>query len=178
MFRNEVFSDAAVNGLKLIQIGHNVGYESLVTRRILASQHDAFRNRFVLHQHGLYFTEFYSVATYLYLMIDPAAKLDVAITQIPAQVSCSIQSFSARLAEGVRDKLLRSHIGMAQVSSRQPLSADVNLSDHPSGNRLHVFVENKNLSSAEGFPDGNPTPFLQPLIFIIKLVYGRADGGF
>src|SRR5271163_1269066 len=60
---------------------------------------------------------------------------------------------SRLISEGMRDKLLRRQLRTVEISARQSIAANVQLSNHPDRHRPQATVQNVNLSVRDRLAD-------------------------
>src|SRR5580704_9481788 len=99
-------------------------------------------------------TGFHPKAADLDLKIATANKFDLSGRQIPGQIAGLVESRLRVWRERIRDKLRSRALRLVQVTSRQPRTADVNLSRNADRNRLKIFVNNIDLRIGDGPADG------------------------
>src|SRR5215813_13040871 len=87
------------------------------------------------------FTWFDTIASDLYLRIDSAQKLDVAVRQIPRQIARAIEPRSRFAAEWIRDKFLRRQLSPIQIATSHMHTADIQLARGPHRHRLLITVK-------------------------------------
>src|SRR4051812_921533 len=106
---------------------HDVGHESLLTRRVLAHERDGFTNRRVGTERGLNLAQLDTKAANLHLMVNATENLDVAVRHEAREVACFVEPRAVFGAERVRHKLFSGQTRTAQVSARQRDSANMQL---------------------------------------------------
>src|SRR5208282_5153951 len=100
----------------------------------------------------------------------PPEKLDVAVRQITRQVASLVQTRPLFTAEGMGDELFRGHFRTVEVTPRQAIPANVQLSNHSNRHRLEIGVQNVNLGVGYRLTDWN-----RPLL--IRLRWDRITAG-
>src|SRR5580692_7306026 len=90
-----------------------------------------------------------------HLEVGPAQECDRAILQIACQVPRSIKTRARLAPEGIRNKLLCCQFRPVEVSTRQAVTADVELAGDSIGYRFHVAVEYVHLRICNGTSDRN-----------------------
>src|SRR5262245_61270186 len=114
----------------------DVSHETLFTVALTPSHHRAFSNCAVPAQHRLYFTWLYAEAADLDLCVPPSDKLECSIGTPSHVVTSPVQPLAAVRAGGVRHESLRGQSRPVGITSCQPITADVQLSQHTRADQL------------------------------------------
>ncbi|HYP02762.1 MAG TPA: hypothetical protein VER76_21430, partial [Pyrinomonadaceae bacterium] len=93
------------------------------------------------HQHGFYLSDLDTEAAHLNLPIPTPDELQLSACTPPHHIACPVQTRACLLAIGMRDELLGSEFGTVEVATRQPVAADVQLSDYADRHDLHLLVQ-------------------------------------
>ena len=87
-------------------------------------------------------------------MIQPPNEFDVPIWKITSEVSRFIESRAWSRTERIGNELLRGQFRMVQITARQTISANINLTGQTHRNRLLVLVQQIELRVGKRTTDG------------------------
>src|SRR5436309_1360650 len=97
------------------------------------------------HQHCLDLSELDAESADLYLVVDPAQELDVAVWQKPTQVARFEETRSGVITTTVWHEPVRGEVGPAKVPSRQACATDEQLPRDANRHRASMRVQNVRL---------------------------------
>ncbi|MNO97218.1 hypothetical protein D3C76_889170 [compost metagenome] len=117
--------------------------------------HYRFANTLMLKQLGFDLTQLYAQATDLHLMINTTRVLDHACCSVTRQIAGSVQATTAQSAciMRVRDEPFGRETGPAMIATRQPDTAQVELSVRAMRKRKQIAAENVRLEVIDGGTD-------------------------
>ena len=118
---------------------------------------DRLRDRRVLGQHCLDLTELDAVAADLHLVVGPAQEHQAPVRQPPHQVAGPVQPGTGR-AERIRHEPLRGQRRTAEVTARQPGTAQVQLPHHAGRHRTQTRIQHVRPVPGSGMPIGTTDP--------------------
>ena len=87
-------------------------------------------------------------------MIQPPNEFDVPIWKITSEVSRFIESRAWSRTERIGNELLRGQFRAVQITARQTISANINLTGQTDRNRLLVLVQQVDLRVGKRTTDG------------------------
>ncbi|KPB24904.1 Uncharacterized protein AC517_0554 [Pseudomonas syringae pv. syringae] len=123
------------------RLGDHIGHQALVTRLILADQHQRFADRIAGSQHRLNFSQLDTEATDLDLVVVAAQVIETAVSHPATQVAGSVQARLRILAERVRQETLGGQRFTVQVAPRDTGTADIQLANNTHRHRLATCIE-------------------------------------
>src|ERR1043165_7668496 len=107
------------------------------------------------YEHRFDLAQLDAEAAYLHLLVHAAEELDLPVGQMTREIASAVESRARLVTEWVGNKLLGSQVGAVQVTARETVAADVQLSRDVSGRRTHARVEQVNARVRDGTADGN-----------------------
>src|ERR1700712_1701485 len=96
----------------------------------------------MLHKPRLDLAKLDPIAADLHLMIETAQKFQIAVRQIPHKVTGPVQPIA--VPKRVRDKPLSRQTRTAQVTPRQSIAANVQLTGYSNRHRMQVIIQHVN----------------------------------
>src|SRR5262249_49443259 len=121
-----------------------VGHQPLAYRLIFSHQHYRLSHGWMLREHRLDLSELNAESPDLHLVVDPPEELQVSVRQIPRPIARPVEPATCA-PERVRDELLGCELRPVEVSSGQPIPADVQLPGHTDRHRLQARTEQVDL---------------------------------
>src|SRR5690349_8993561 len=106
----------------------------------------------MLVQHRFDLAELNPVTAKLHLLIATPCILDVSVALVLRLIARPLQS-RARCSKWIGNKPRRSQLRAVQVATTQARAAEIKLTHHTDGHRLHAIVENVGLTVVERLPN-------------------------
>ena len=112
---------------------------------ITSRGHQRFLHVRVLEQNSFNFTSFDAESSYLQLRVQPAHKLEGAVSSVARYISSLVKTIGTIPAKAVGNKLFSSELRVVQVTSSEAIAASVELPGNATRHRLQILVEDVDL---------------------------------
>src|SRR5258705_10579380 len=86
-----------------------------------------FTNRWMVRQHGFYFSNFNTKASNFNLIIGASDEFNKAVRQISTKVAALVKSCPVRLGKRMRDESFCGQFRTSQIAASQPGSAEIKI---------------------------------------------------
>ncbi len=136
--------------------------------------HGLLHRRVLLHGH-FHFTQFDAVAAHLYLAIDTALVIDLAVRQFRCSISGAIHP--ATVDERIREKTLGRKVVATDIAFGHTCAAEIEFTFFALFHRLHLLIEHVQLHVVDGAADvgqGGPGGWIT---FQLELAHHVTFGG-
>ena len=139
---------------RLVMANH-ISNQAFVSGLVLAHYNHRLLDGLVLRKHRLNLSQFDSVATNLYLVIDASQVVEVPIGAPAYLVSCPIQAISGPSTKMAGHKTLCGQVRTIHITASHTGAADIKLSGHSDRDERSVLIDHIQAGIGDGLPDGD-----------------------
>ena len=128
----------------------------------------------MLFEYGSDLSELDAETADLHLLVGTSQKLQMAVSAVAHQITCTVQQRPRFAAEAIRDKSFRGQFRPSQITPGYAVATDVQFPGRPHRQRLPAFIQHIDSRIRNRTPDGHRRgPFLHFLNLIPSGKGGR-----
>src|SRR5437899_6341093 len=111
---------------------------------------NTFMNHWMLLQNRFDFTQFNTIAAYLYLLIAASKKFNRSVCKKTSPITCAIQTHSWFMRKSIGHKTLSSQSRLTEITSRQAPSTNRKFAYDTLGNGHAIHIQHIHLNIFDG----------------------------